>query len=449
MARSFWKDFDKVNVEQEINDMAKESSVDYQGAWYCCGTANVLPGKTYVYSGPMATYSAWHRPMAVYAREARQTFFVYSNPENAPAIGYYDHRRGTFSRPVVLGSNPDMDAHRNPTLLIDEDGFLYVFYGAHGHPTKVLRSRRPHDISVWDQRADISDPKTSYPEPFQLLPGELFVSYRQNPGWRCRWSSDGAVSWQGSMDVVAFERCAIYAMSIADTGTYPRTVHLVWSRLGGGTEEEIRTKHLWARRYHLYYARSEDGGRTWQRSDGTPYALPITEDSAEKLYDCEQRGVWLKDIQVDAAGRPYVLFLDGNPFTYVSQWKLAGFVGGKWQFSDITESDHMYDDGGLVILGEDDMRVYGPTTASQPKEDGGEIEVWQSEDGGRTWRHRDSLTSGSSYSHNNVKVVFNPGEDSGDFRVFWSYGDSLWPATSKDVRMFVYGENRDGPEMIR
>ncbi|MDA0746091.1 MAG: BNR-4 repeat-containing protein [bacterium] len=422
---------------------------DYRGVWYSCGTANVLPGKKYVYSGPMASYSAWHRPMAVYAAEVRKTFFVYGNPENAPAIGYYDHKEKAFSRPVILGSNPDMDAHRNPTIQIDEDGYIYVFYGAHGHPTKTLRSAKPFDISTWDTRADISDPKTSYPEPFQLLPGEMFVSYRQDPGWRCRWSSDGAKTWSDPLDVVAFEGCAIYAMTIGDMGTYPRAVHLVWSRLGGGTEEEIRTKHLWARRYHLYYARSEDGGRTWLRSDGTPYELPITEDSAEKLYDCGERGVWLKDIQVDAQGSPNVLFLDGDPHTYVSQWKLARFTGGGWQFSDIAESDHMYDDGALVILAEDDFRVYGPVTASQPVEDGGEIEVYQSRDKGRTWEHTASLTSGSEYSHNNVKGVFNPGADSGEFRMFWSYGDSLWPAASEEVRMFYYGENMKGPEMIR
>ena len=62
-------------------------SSNYKGVWYCCGTANVMPGKTYVYSGPFATYSVWHRPMAAYAPEVNTTFFVYGNEVNAPAIG--------------------------------------------------------------------------------------------------------------------------------------------------------------------------------------------------------------------------------------------------------------------------------------------------------------------------------------------------------------------------
>lgn len=63
-------------------------------------------------------------------------------------ISYYDHRQGDFADPVVLGTNPNFDAHRNPTILIDEVGFIYVFYGAHGHPTRVVKSKSPYDISA-------------------------------------------------------------------------------------------------------------------------------------------------------------------------------------------------------------------------------------------------------------------------------------------------------------
>lgn len=423
----------------------------YGGVWYCCGQATLLPGKSYVYSGPMATYCAWHRPMAVCAPEVEGTFFVFGDADNAPAIGRYDHRTGRFSTPMVLGSNPDGDAHRNPTLLIDREGYLRVFYGAHGRATRALRSKRPYDVATWVSCADIPD--TSYPQPWELLPGEVFVSYRgggarEGTWWRCRKSLDGGRSWEAPGDLVAFEGCAIYGVTVAEAGPCPRRVHFAWSRLGGGTEEEARTKHLWARRYNVYYACSDDGGETWRRSDGTPYALPITEETAEKVYDCGQRGVWLKDIQLDAGGDPCVLFLDAEPGTYESVWKFARLAEGRWRFSDLTVSDHMYDDGGLVILKEDDFRVYAPTRAAQPHEDGGEIEEWRSSDGGVTWRRARSLTSGSPYSHNNVKVVFNHQRGGGDFRVFWSYGDSLFPPATREVRMYCYGEALPGPRLI-
>ena len=420
-----------------------------RGIWYECGRANLLPGQGAVYSGAMATYCAWHRPLAIYRPEVNRTFFVYGNADNSPTISLYDHASGEFAWPVVLGSNPDGDAHRNPTLLIDEDGYLYVFYGAHGHATIALKSDAPLDISSWSEVAPLDDPGTSYPQPWQLTSGEVFVSYRQAPGWRFRISRDGARTWEQSVDLVNFgcpedsRGCAehsIYGITIAAGGEYPRRIHFAWSRLGGGTPEEIENKHLWARRYNVYYACSDDGGQTWRRSDGSAYELPIDEDAAEKIYDCGQHGVWLKDIQLDSQGNPFILFLDAEIETFETTWKVARHTSAGWRFSDVTGSDHMYDAGALIFIGDDDLRIWGPSTPVQPHEDGGEIEEWRSTDGGETWRNTQHLTAGSKLSHNHVKPVMGHELGTGDLRAIWSYGDSLFPPTTTDVRLYYYGE---------
>lgn len=437
--------------------MANERQAEdpFQGIWYASGsgeTANMrtFPGNAYVYCGAKATYCAWHRPMAVYAAEVDKTFFVFGNAENSPAISCYDHGAGTFQRPVVLGRNPNMDAHRNPTLLIDEEGHLYVFYGAHGHPTRVVSAQAPYDISQWAPRTDIADPRTSYPQPWELTPGEIFVSYRHPPGWRFRRSRDRAASWEEPQDLIRYrdERSFPYAVTIAESGPWPRKVHIAWSRVGGGTPEEQRTKPLWARRYNVYYACSEDGGIIWRRSDGSAYTLPITEETAEKVYDCGERGVWLKDIQLDSQGSPHVLFVESDCFTYETAWKLASLQERGWRVHDVATSDHMYDHGALVILRDDDFRIYAPTTATQPHEDGGDIEEWRSGDRGETWKNTAHITSGSTYSHNHVRTVLNHERGRGDFRVFWSYGDSVYPPATRDVRMHFYGEALDRAQRI-
>ena len=157
----------------------------------------------------------------------------------------------------------------------------------------------------------------------------------------------------------------------------------------------------------------------------------------------------MKDIQLSEDGDPLVLFIDGEVATFESEWKFASFREQVWEFSDVCSSDHMYDDGGIVVLNDEDIRIYGPVKNSQPIEDGGDIEVWQSLDSGTHWSRLDSLTENSAYSHNNVKVVLNHGSKSGDFRMMWSYGDSLWPSTTEEVRIFCYGEDRDEPVVIR
>jgi hypothetical protein len=447
----------------ENQRMGVEDADALQGIWYTGGTvstygrhrpdktyppdkyARVYPGKDTVYSGPMATYCAWHRPMAVYVPSEHKTFFVFGNAHNSPSVSCYDHHRQVTAAPVVLGENPDGDAHRNPTLLIDDRGFIYVFYGAHNRSTKVVRSALPYEISGWVTVADIQD-RNTYPQPWQLRSEELFVSYRGSNGWYCRRSTDGALSWEAPVPLIRFRDTAIYAVSIAETGSFPRKLHVAWSKMGGGTPEEVRTKALWARRYNVYYAYSDDGGTTWKKRNGRTYSLPITEDQAELIHDSGRHGVWLKDIQLSPAGRPYILFLDSDKATYETTWIVATYSADGWRKSDVVTSDHMYDAGGLVILAEDDLRLYAPTTASQDHEDGGEIEEWTSMDEGKTWKNTRHVTSGSAFSHNHVKVVHNGGQ--GDFRVMWSYGDSHHPPATRDVYLYSYGEDSPSPRRM-
>jgi len=434
--------------------MTRTPRPETRGVWYACGhRVNTLPGHEYVYSGPMATYCAWHHPMAVYSPVVNKTFWAFGNADNAPTITAYDHASRQFAYPVVLGSNPDGDAHRNPTVLVDDRGFITVFYGAHGHATHVVRSERPYEISAWRQMPDMPEPRTTYPQPWLISPGEAMVSYRHAPGWNFVSTRDGGETWSEPTCIVDFgcpedargcAECSIYGITVAESGgAYPRRVHFVWSRLGGGTPEEIAEKHLWARRYNVYYAWTGDGGATWHRSDGTPYTLPISEADAEKVYDCGQRGVWLKDIQLDRGGRPVFLFLDAVPETYESRWMVGRLVDDGWQITCVTQSDHMYDDGGLLCLADDDIRMYGPTSVVQPQQDGGEIEEWQSVDGGLSWRNTAHVTSGSRFSHNGVKVVFGHERGPGDLRMVWSYGDSVYPPETSEVLLYCYGEGME------
>ena len=435
-----------------------------QGVWYTAGTMEayarrrpdasvdperyscVYPGKPTVYSGPMATYCAWHRPMAIHVAARRETYFVFGNPQNRPAISRYDHVRDTFADPVVLGVNPNGDAHRNPTLLIDEQGTLYVFYGAHGHPTKVVRSRAPYDITQWVKAAPIAVPN-SYPQPWQLNAGELFVSHRSLKGWCCQRSTDRAASWSDPTPVILFPDASIYLVSIAEPGPWPRKIHLAWSRMGGGTPDEVRTKALWARRYDVHYARSDDGGTTWKRSDGAPYTLPIAPDQAEKVHVSGTRGVWLNDIALDPAGAPCILFVECDVRTYEARWKFARLdKPGRWRMTDVATSDHMYDAGAIARLAPDGFQLCAPTTAIQDHEDGGAIEEWTSTDLGVTWTNTRHLTPGAALSHNHVKTVWPGGTP--EFRALWSHGDSVYPPATRRVTLWYCGEALARPRPI-
>jgi hypothetical protein len=47
-----------------------------------------------------------------------------------------------------------------------------------------------------------------------------------------------------------------------------------------------------------------------------------------------------------------------------------------------------------------------------------------------------------------VRTVYNHQEGKGDFRVFWCYGDSIFPPATKNVYLYYYGEALPDPQRI-
>lgn len=142
----------------------------YRGVWY----QNQRLGGEYVfkYSGGLATYCAKHSPFAVYCPDVQRTYFCYGGvdegysdryfeilsqrnidipkPDDAllHMVSYYDHRTGTVPRPTVLLNKHTHDAHDNPVISVDDQGYIWILSTAHGtlRSAYVHRSVRPHDI---------------------------------------------------------------------------------------------------------------------------------------------------------------------------------------------------------------------------------------------------------------------------------------------------------------
>jgi hypothetical protein len=98
---------------------------------------------------------AWHRD--------GKTYVVYQGDMNAPTITFYDHRKPKGERwapAVKTGVNPlgNRDTHGTPSMLIDVQGYIHVFYGSHGRRQMYSRSKRPYDITEWDKMPPVSPP---------------------------------------------------------------------------------------------------------------------------------------------------------------------------------------------------------------------------------------------------------------------------------------------------
>ena len=125
--------------------------------------------------------------------------------------------------------------------------------------------------------------RVTYPEFYRLPNGNLLFLYRDGSSGSGNlmmnhyslktkeWTQRQAAFINGEG-----KRNAYWQMCIDTRGT----IHLSWVWRESG---DVATNH------DMGYARSEDQGRTWLKSNGEQYRLPITADSAEYAARIPQR----------------------------------------------------------------------------------------------------------------------------------------------------------------
>src|SRR4051812_10838603 len=110
-----------------------ESDESYRGIWYY--NEPTRDEYKYKYSGGFATYPQQQEPIAIYRKEVDKTFFVFGGTtahkgsdkqELLHMVSYYDHKTGQLPRPRILLNKRTSDAHDNPTLQVDAQGYLWV-----------------------------------------------------------------------------------------------------------------------------------------------------------------------------------------------------------------------------------------------------------------------------------------------------------------------------------
>lgn len=413
----------------------------YRGIWYF----NQGSGDQYVYkySGGLGTYCAKHRPFAVYCPSVDKTFFCYggttkrSNRQLVHMVSYFDHRTGMVTRPTRLLNKHTSDAHDNPIISIDNEGYVWIFSTSHGRarPSFVHRSSEPYSIEQF-QRIDATYLQDGIAKPLdnfsymQVWPREQggfasFFTRYSDPAARTLifMTSTNGVSWSEWQRLAAIAE-GHYQVSAA-RGDLAATAFNYHPR-GKGLNH----------RTNLYYMETTDDGQTWHSAGGTPLTLPVVEvNSAALVRDFASLGknVYLKDIQFDEAGRPVILVItsggyESGPLNDPRTWTVACWRGDQWTFSKITTSDNNYDMGSLYLEA-DLWRLIAPTeTGPQPFNTGGKMCMWTSRDKGRTWKQERLLTRNSARNHTYAR---RPLHAHPDFYAFWADGHGRQPSESR------------------
>ena len=433
----------------------------YRGIW----CMNQPSGDEYVYkySGGLGTYCAKHQPFAVYSEDANKTFFCYGGTSRDDylslqhMVSYYDHATGLVPRPTLLLDKQTEDAHDNPVIALDEDGYVWIFSTAHGtsRPSYIHRSSQPYDIERFE-RVPATRMESGVRVPFEnfsymqvwTLPGNgfgAFLTHYNDPAIRTSFfirSSDG-VNWSEWQRLAAIEQ-GHYQISAAHGGVVASAFNF---------HPADKTPGL-NRRANLYYMQSADLGQTWQSASGETLTCPLTAvENAALVHDYRAQGlnVYLKDIRFDAMGRPILLYLtsggyEAGPENSPRVWTTARWDGAAWVIEPAMESDSNYDMGSLYIEGDGIWRIIAPTeTGPQPFNPGGEVAMWLTQDHGTTWNRVAQLTAGSPYNHTYVRRPVNAHPD---LYGLWADGHARQPSPSRLYICDQQGQVRMLPETM-
>lgn len=223
------------------------------------------------------------------------------------------------------------DGHNVISIGVDHDGYLHVAFDHHGHPLHYARSIAPGSLSLGPLEPMVGrdEKDVTYPEFYSLPSGKMLFVYRSG------YSGGGnmvinvydpdTAKWERLHDVLLDgegDRNAYWQLCVGDDST----LHLSWV---------WRETWMVETNHDLCYARSRDGGKTWERSDGTPYTLPITAATAEVAWQIPQKSELINQTSMTAntAERPMIATYWREQGDSIPCYRLVEHDGTGWRMS--------------------------------------------------------------------------------------------------------------------
>jgi len=225
------------------------------------------------------------------------------------------------------------DAHNSISIAIDGDGYLHIAWDHHNNPLRYCKSIAPLSLELSDmqQMTGKAESKISYPEFYNTLDGGLLFLYRDGSSgngnlvmnkydlktktWKRLQSNliDGEgkrnAYWQACVDVKG-------------------VIHLSWV---WRESPDVASNH------DMGYARSTDGGISWEKSNGEKYVLPINATTAEYVYRIPQSSELINQTSMcaDADGNPYIASYWRDEGSTAPQYHIIYRKEIKWEVQNL------------------------------------------------------------------------------------------------------------------
>lgn len=225
------------------------------------------------------------------------------------------------------------DAHKSISISVDGDGFLHVAWDQHNNQLNYCRSKSAGSLLLGSKMSmtGLKENKVSYPEFYRLSKGDLLFFYRDGGSGNGNlminryhlklktWLpvQDGLIDGEGKRNA--------YWQAFIDRKD---GVHLSWV---------WRESPNVASNHDLCYAKSLDGGTTWQKSTGEKYTRPINATNAEYAFKIPQQSELINQTSMyaDAAGGIFIATYWRDVHDSVPQYRVVYKQADNWKLNTL------------------------------------------------------------------------------------------------------------------
>lgn len=298
------------------------------------------------------------------------TYVTYQGPLEDPYIAAYNHVTKEWSGPFkagvsAMGKDPKrkrkIDNHGKPSMIIDDDGYIHIFFGGHGgtpalgdNPlgnhhygeNKHVVSKKPLDITEWEELETIP-PFGTYNQVIKMDNGDMYLFYRHGAhrsDWVYHLSTDNGRSFGPAISFLKHKRrddvqavdswYPFIRRGLGDEIIVSFDYHLCW-------DGDARPRGHTANREDLYYMTFNTTTKAWRNVKGERLPMPLTREVADakaKVSDSGEYWTFNGAAALDPKGRPHILINGGKDIGHITggpkspiyyRWTGKGWTNGK------------------------------------------------------------------------------------------------------------------------
>lgn len=196
------------------------------------------------------------------------------------------------------------DAHNTISIMVDGAGYLHVSWDHHNNRLNYCRSVQPGSLELTAKMPMTGkfENALSYPQFFKLADGNLLFFYRDGGSGngnliinRYDVHTQKWTQLQSNLIDGEGQRNAYWQACTDSKGT----IHVSWV---WRESPDVASNH------DMCYAKSNDGGVTWQKSNGEKYQIPVTAATAEYAVRIPQKSELINQtsMSADEKGEPFI-----------------------------------------------------------------------------------------------------------------------------------------------